>query len=126
MFCVDCTQTIFGPEMPHGLLVVIVAPPEEMPVQLASEMAVTEYDIVTAGLTEREAGLEATPAWFVPSDHVRFHGAVPVNAAWITADWPAQIVTLPLTVAFGRGLTVMVALPDEVPVQLKSETDVTV
>jgi len=49
-----------------------------------------------------------------------------VSAAEIVAEPPAQIVPPPLTVAVGEGLTVTVALPDEVPVQFVSETEVTV
>ena len=41
-------------------------------------------------------------------------------------DPPAQISADPPAAAVGRGLTVTTALPDEVPEQLASETDVTV
>jgi hypothetical protein len=41
-------------------------------------------------------------------------------------DWPAQIVAEPEALAVGRGLTVTLALPDEVPAQFASETAVTV
>jgi len=42
------------------------------------------------------------------------------------ADAPAQISAEPPADAVGRGFTVTAALPDDVPVQLASETDVTV
>ena len=44
----------------------------------------------------------------------------------MVADWFEQIVVLPLTAAVGLALTVTVALPEEVPVQLASDTEVTV
>jgi len=64
----------------------------------------------------------------LPSDHVTFHGPVPVSVAEIVVELPAQIVALPLTAAVGNGLTVIVALPDEVPGlgPTASETAVTV
>jgi hypothetical protein len=37
------------------------------------------------------------------------HGAVPDNSTYSNADVPVQIVAVPLMVAVGRGLTVMVA-----------------
>src|SRR4051794_41840054 len=55
------------------------------------------------------------------SDQTRIHGAVPVSAALIVAELPAQIAPLPLTVAVGSGLTVTVAEPLEVPVQSSDE-----
>ena len=74
--------------------------------------------IVEDGLTLRVAGLELTPfcvKLVAPSNQVRFHGPVPVSVAWTVVDWLEQIVALPLTVAVGLGLTVTVALPEEVP-----------
>ncbi len=47
----------------------------------------------------RNAGLAATPFWMNPSDQVRFHGPVPVNAAWMRAAEPAQMDAPPETVA---------------------------
>src|SRR3954451_23550916 len=60
------------------------------------------------------------------SDQVMVHGALPVSAALIVAEPPAQIAPLPLTVAVGSALTVTVAEPLEVPVQFASVIDVTV
>ena len=68
--------------------------------------------MVEDGLTLRVAGLEAIPVWVTPSDQVRLHGPVPVSAAWIVAEAPAQIVPPPLTVAVGLGLTVSVPVFD--------------
>ena len=53
-------------------------------------------------------------------------GAVPVSEALIVAEKPAQIVPPPLTAAVGSGLTVIVALPLEVPPQFASEIEVIV
>src|SRR5947209_7989986 len=54
------------------------------------------------------------------------NGAVPVSAAVIVAELPAQIGPVPLTVAVGLALTVTVAPPDEVPPQFASEIEVIV
>jgi hypothetical protein len=62
----------------------------------------------------------------MPSDHSRFHGPVPVRAALIVAEAPEQSGAVPVTVAVGKGLTVMTAEPEEVPVQVASDTVVTV
>ena len=91
-----------------GVLTVTTALPEAVPVQDASDTAVTVYVVVEDGLTERVAGLEGTPVCVTPSDQVTSHGAVPVSAAWIVVEEPAQIVAVPVTVAVGRGLTVTV------------------
>ena len=64
--------------------------------------------VVEAGVTERIAGLAATPDWVSPSDQLTVQGGFPVNAAWIVALDPAQTETLPLTCAAGRGFTVTV------------------
>ena len=57
------------------------------------------------------AGLALNPICVTPSDHVTFHGPVPVNAAEMLAEAPLQITALPLTAAVGRGLIVITALP---------------
>ena len=83
--------------------------------------------VVTAGLTVRVAGLLTTPLWTTPSDQVTLQGALPLSAALIVVELPAQIVALPLTVATGNGLTLTTALPVPAPpVQLTSDTAVTV
>jgi hypothetical protein len=56
--------------------------------------------VVESGLTERVAGLTEF-VWTNPSDHVTTHGLMPVNAAWIVAESPGQILVEPLAVAFG-------------------------
>jgi hypothetical protein len=76
-----------------------------------SVRAVTVYVVVTEGLTLRVAGLGATAVCVTPSDHVTFHGPVPVNTAVIVAELPLQIVLEPLTTDVGRGFTVITALP---------------
>ena len=82
--------------------------------------------VLEAGLTERVAGEAPTPLCVTPSDQITVQGPVPVSAAWIVVELPAQICAVPETAAVGFGLTVMAALPEEVPVQLASVTDVTV
>ena len=75
--------------------------------------------MVAAGLTERVAGEEATPLCVTPSDQVTFQGPLPVSAAEIEVDPPAQIAAEPETVAVGLGLTETVtvgALLDTQPV----------
>jgi hypothetical protein len=67
--------------------------------------------VAVEGLTEREAGLVATPFWTKPSDQVTFHGPEPVKAAWIVVEFPRQMVAVPVTAAVGRASTVTVALP---------------
>jgi hypothetical protein len=81
---------------------VIVALPEAVPAQYASETAVTLKFVVVAGLTKRAAGLVVMLFCVTPSDHVTLHGAVPESAARISEDWPEQMVALPLTVAVGH------------------------
>jgi hypothetical protein len=80
---------------------------------------------VTEGLTLREAGLAATPFCTNPSDHVTFHGPVPVKAAEMAAVSPLQIGVVPLTTEVGRASTVTVALPvivDEHPAPVVATT----
>ena len=63
------------------------------------------------GVTERVAGLAATPLWTKPSFQVTVHGATPVRAAWIVVELPAQIDALPVTDAVAAGVTETVAEP---------------
>jgi hypothetical protein len=62
--------------------------------------------VVAPGLTERVAGDEATPDCTTPSDQVTVQGAVPVSAAWIVVEPPAQICAVPETAAVGSARTV--------------------
>jgi len=109
----------------NGLTVIVILF-DAAPVQFASEIAVTVYVVAVDGLTLRVAGLLIMPLCTPISDHVMLHGAVPVSAAEIVVELPTQIVAVPVTVAVGNGLTVTIALPEEVPVQFTSETAVTV
>ena len=59
------------------------------------------------------------------SDHVTFHGAVPVNVAVIVAEPPAQIAPPPLTAAVGSVLTVT-ATGDDAALQPLAFVTVTV
>jgi hypothetical protein len=54
------------------------------------------------------------------------NGAVPVKLIVRFAVWPAQIAVVPLIVAVGAGLIVTVAVPDPVPVQFASLSEVIV
>jgi hypothetical protein len=74
-------------------------------VQFASEIAVTVYVVVEAGLTVRVAGLLSISVWVNPSDQVTAQGRVPVSAAEIVVEPPGQIVASPLTVAVGSAFT---------------------
>src|SRR5579862_8862262 len=103
----------------------MTALPDEVPVQFVSEIDVTVYVVLEAGLTERTSGLEATLSE-KPSDHITDQGPVPVRTAWIDVESPGQIAAEPLTVAVGSGLTTNAALPEDVPVKWTSETAVTV
>jgi len=60
------------------------------------------------------------PDCVAPSDQVMENGAVPVSVAVIVRDVEGQPLLLPLTVAAGRGLTVIAALPVAVPLQFAS------
>lgn len=79
-----------------------------------------------AGLTGRVAGLAVTPVCEKPSDQVRFHGPVPVRAAWIVVESAAQMVAEPETAAIRLDITVTMAPPAPVPWQYASATDETV
>ena len=67
--------------------------------------------MVLDGLTLRVAGLVATPFCVTLSDHVTFHGPVPVKAAEIVLEPPAHTVPPPDTVAVGLGFTVAFVVP---------------
>ena len=62
--------------------------------------------MVDAGVTIRVAGDVVTPDWKSASDHVTFHGAVPVRSARMEAEPPGATVVLPLTCAVGLLMTV--------------------
>jgi len=63
----------------------------------------------------------------LPSLQTRFHGPVPVSAAEIVVEVPAQIDALPLTEAVGFAVTVIVAPPVPALLQLvASDTELTV
>jgi hypothetical protein len=83
-----------------GCDTVTVALPLEVPEQFASLTAVMMYVVVLDGETVRVADAELTVCC-APSDHDRFHGAVPVSDIAMLADWPGQMVLLPLTAAVG-------------------------
>jgi len=105
---------------------VTVAEPLEVPLQFASASDVIVYVVVVAGVTLREAVVPLLIVCVTLSDQVTENGAVPVSAAVIVVEAPAQIVALPLTTAVGRGLTVTIAEPLDVPVQFASVSDVMV
>src|SRR3954453_6319902 len=107
-------------------LTVTVAEPLDVPVQFASVIDATVYVVVAEGLTLRDALVPLLMVCITLSNQVTLNGAVPVSAAVIVADSPAQIAPLPLTVAVGSGLMVTVAEPLDVPVQFVSVIDVTV
>jgi hypothetical protein len=85
------------------------APPDAVPEQCASEIAVTVYVVDEDGETKRVAG-DAATGCTMPSDHVTVHGPVPVSAAWIPTDPPAQVSPPPDTVAVGRASMVTVTV----------------
>jgi hypothetical protein len=82
--------------------------------------------VVELGLTTRDVGELGIPFWTKPSDQVTFQGPMPVRAALIVAEPPAQIAVEPETVAVGSVLTVTIAEPVAVPVQYASLRDVSV
>src|SRR5512143_316729 len=51
------------------------------------------------------------PLWITPSFQCTVHGDVPVSAAWIVVELPAQMAALPVTVAVARGVTGIVTDP---------------
>lgn len=66
---------------------------------------------MAAGLTLRTAGEATTPFWVTPSDQTTVHGPVPVRAAWIWAELPAQTTPPPETAAVGSVRTTAVVVP---------------
>src|SRR4029079_18787722 len=105
-------------------------------VQLASVSTVIVYVLFAVGLTTSVSvpvvPVPPTPVCsvvVVPSNHVTFHGPLPVKAAESVAEPPLQIVVEPLTTDVGRAFTVTVALPVLSParaVQLASVSTVIV
>jgi hypothetical protein len=81
---------------------VTVALPLDVPPAFTSDTDVTEYVVVSDGITLRVARGEVSPLWVTPSDQVIDHGAAPVRFAMIVAgaamphDAPP-----PVTVAVG-------------------------
>src|SRR6185436_13268160 len=108
-----------------GGLTVTTALPDDVPLQLASLSDVIVYVVVVAGPTAREASVPELMTCGTPSDHMMLNGAVPVSVALMVAEPPAQIAVVPLTAAAGCGLTEMNALPDAVPPQFASLSEVT-
>jgi hypothetical protein len=105
---------------------VTAALPEDVPLQFASVIEVMVYVVDDAGDTERDAVVPLATFWLTPSDQVIENGAVPVSVALTVDEAPAQIVPPPLTAAVGRALMVIVALPDDVPLQFASLIEVIV
>jgi hypothetical protein len=86
--------------------------------QFTSDTCATENTITpVGGLMPRIIGLTLADCT-APSDHVTFHGPVPVNAAWIFTESPLQIVPPPLATAVGRGWTVTATSLDDTLPQL--------
>jgi hypothetical protein len=90
-----------------GPSTVTVALPDVVPDPKASENAVRVYVVVEPGETVLAAGETVTPLCVTPSDHVSDQGGVPVRAAWIAVDAPAQIVAVPDTVAVAAAAEMM-------------------
>src|SRR5947209_26988 len=103
---------------------VTTAFPDAVPLQSASEIAVTAYAVVAVGDTVRVAGLAPTALCVRPSDQVTFHGPVPVSRAPIVVTPPLQTAAVPNTVAVGIGLTVT-AVAAEVALQPFASVTVT-
>ena len=82
--------------------------------------------VVVAGETLRVAVVVAMPDCTMPSDQVMENGAVPASVAVIVRAVDGQPLLFPLTVAVGRALMVISALPVAVPMQFASEMLVTV
>jgi hypothetical protein len=112
------------------LTVTTALPVKEVPMQLASLTAVSEYVFVLRGETGITTGLAPMPlivTGVVPSVYVILHGETPVKLTDKLVDPPAQIEAVPLITAVGDGITVTTGLPVKVvPVQLASLTDVMV
>ena len=104
------------------VLMVTVAEPLEVPVQLASVSDVTVYVFVAAGLTLRDAVVPLLMVWVTLSDQVTVKGAVPVSAAVIVAEPPGQNAPPPLTAAAGSVRTVTETSGDVAGQKLPSRT----
>lgn len=107
-------------------LTVTVALPEDVPGPFASDTEVTVYVVVKDGLTLRVPGLAVRPLCVTLSDQVIDQGGVPVRAAWIVVDVPAQIVAVPVTVAVAAGAVEMKTVDDRFPVHPFASVAVTV
>ena len=94
---------------------ITVTEPDAAPTPFALQTVATEYVVVTLGFTIRVTGLVVTRSWVNPSDHVTFHGPIPVRSAEICTDWPEQMVPPPVTVAVTGGAEVMLARVNSVP-----------
>ena len=105
-----------------AVTVATALPDDAPPLQFASLTDVTVKVVDVAGETVRVALVVLMPFWVTPSDHVIENGATPVSVAVMVRAVDGQPLLLPLTVAVGRALTVIAALPVEVPLQFASET----
>lgn len=75
--------------------------------------AITEYVVVTDGVTVNTYGLlviPVTPCDVLPSVHVKLHGAVPVKTIDIVALPPVHTIALPVIVSVGGVFTITTAL----------------
>ncbi|MCU1232007.1 MAG: hypothetical protein JWO97_4891, partial [Acidobacteria bacterium] len=96
-------------------LMVIAALPVDVPLQFASVMLVIVYVVLLGGETLRVTLVVLTFDCVTPSDQMIVNGATPLSVALIVVELPAQIAALPLTTALGFALTVIAALPVDVP-----------
>ena len=109
-------------------VVIVAEPTKEVPVQLASDKAVTVYVPSKApAITYGEAAIPATLTGVTPSVYVKFQGALPVKAiVMLGIGSPIQIIPPPEITAVGNGSVTIVAEPLVVPVHKASFTAVTV
>jgi hypothetical protein len=91
-----------------------------VPLQFASVTLVIVYVVLLDGETLRVTLVVLMPETVTPSDHVIANGATPLRVAVIVVELPAQIAALPLTTVVGLALTVIAALPVDVPPQFAS------
>jgi hypothetical protein len=74
------TALLIGLAVTEGaVLTVMAALPDAVPVQFASETAVTVWVLFVMGFTNRVSGLLKTLLLVAPSDHTTVHGPVPVS-----------------------------------------------